>query len=100
MNEEKRKQLNLLYNKWKENYDLFFKEFWAYDKQINCQKILEICQEAENSEINVELKNKLDEYIKAHLSEDNISKFKKIFNKFMGYDIKLKYVKKELEKLS
>ena len=100
INEEKRKQLNLLYNKWKENYDLLFKEFWAYDKQINCQKILEICQEAENSEINVELKNKLDEYIKAHLSEDNISKFKKIFNKFMGYDIKLKYVKKELEKLS
>ena len=100
INEEKRKQLNLLYNKFKENYDLFHKEFWAYDKQINCQKILEICQEAEKSEIDVELKNKLNEYIKEHLSGDNVSKFKNILNQFIGYDIKLKYVKKELEKIS
>ena len=100
INEEKRKQLNLLYNKFKENYDLFHKEFLAYDKQINCQKILEICQEAEKSEIDVELKNKLNEYIKEHLSGDNVSKFKNILNQFIGYDIKLKYVKKELEKIS
>ena len=100
INEEKRNQLNLLYNKFKENYDLFYKEFWAYDKQINCEKILEICQEAEKSEIDVELKNTLNEYIKEHLSGDNVSKFKNILNQFIGYDIKLKYVKKELEKIS
>ena len=100
-NEEKKKQLKSLLQKWEEKYNIFYKEFWSYDKQINCKQVLEIYQEAENSiDIDFEIKNKLDKYIKEHLiDEKKVSKFRKIFKQFIDYEIKLKYVKNELEQI-
>ena len=100
-NEEKKKQLKSLHQKWEEKYNIFYKEFWSYDKQINCKQVLEIYQEAENSiDIDFEIKNKLDKYIKEHLiDEKKVSIFRKIFKQFIDYEIKLKYVKNELEQI-
>ena len=98
-NEENKKQLISLSQKWEEKYNFFYKEFWSYDQQINCKKVLEIYQEAEKSnDIDLQIKKKLEKYIKEHLiDEKKVSKFIKIFKQFIDYEIKLKYVQNELE---
>ena len=46
-----------------------------------------------------EVINKLEDYVRKHLSDNLVPQFKEIFYKFLYYDIELKITKNELEKI-
>ena len=101
-NLEKRKKLISQIEKFQKKFNLLYKEFWSYDKQINCKKFLEIYKEidvTQKGDKTEEVINKLEDYVRKHLSDNLVPQFKEIFYKFLYYDIELKITKNELEKI-
>ena len=101
-NLEKRKKLISQIEKFQKKFNFLYKEFWSYDKQINCKKFLEIYKEidvTEKGDKTEEVINKLEDYVRKHLSDNLVPQFKEIFYKFLYYDIELKITKNELEKI-
>ena len=101
-NLEKRKKLISQIEKFQKKFNFLYKEFWSYDKQINCKKFLEIYKEidvTQKGDKTEEVINKLEDYVRKHLSDNLVPQFKEIFYKFLYYDIELKITKNELEKI-
>ena len=101
-NLEKRKKLISQIEKFQKKFNLLYKEFWSYDKQINCKKFLEIYKEIDvnqKGDKTEEVINKLEDYVRKHLFDNLVPQFKEIFYKFLYYDIELKITKNELEKI-
>ena len=89
-NLEKRKKLISQIEKFQKKFNFLYKEFWSYDKQINCKKFLEIYKEidvTEKGDKTEEVINKLEDYVRKHLSDNLVPQFKEIFYKFLYYDI-------------
>ena len=101
-NLEKRQKLISQIEKFQKKFNFLYKEFWSYDKQINCKKFLEIYKEidvTQKGDKTEEVINKLEDYVRKHLSDNLVPQFKEIFYKFLYYDIELKITKNELEKI-
>ena len=102
INMEKRKKLISQIEKFQKKFNSLYQEFWSYDKQINCKKFMEIYKEIDykqKGDKTEEVINKLEEYVRKHLSDSLAQQFKEIFYKFLYYDIELKITKNELEKI-
>ena len=102
INSEKRKKLISQIEKFQKKFNSLYQEFWSYDKQINCKKFMEIYKQIDykqKGDKTEEVINKLEEYVRKHLSDSLAQQFKEIFYKFLYYDIELKITKNELEKI-